>query len=424
MRYFLKYIAMLLPVVLSVCSCSNMLFEDGLKNGDMNVGRTVLVYMAADNNLAPYARKNIEDMKQGEVPDYFDDGSGNVLLVYADITGEEPKLIRLSRDRFGTVTEETLRVYDDQNSCSDSVMSAVLSDAATLFPSQESGLVLWSHGTGWLPEGYYSDPVYSSPDGAAAVPYHIEDPYAHLVKSFGTDDGAEMDIRDLAGALPGHYSFILMDACLMGGVEVAYELRNKCDYFIGSAAEILANGFPYREVVGEIFRGEEGLRNACRLYREHYEDDGATIALVSTRSLGALADACRDVFASERDFIRELDMDSVQGYFRMNRHWFYDLGDFVEQLTETDSSVVGKDSVPVDDAVAERRERMYKVFRDALDEAVVYKDNTDEFVLGGYSQFSIKKFSGLSTYIPNPENPILDEYYRTLAWNKAVMMVE
>ena len=153
MRYFLKYIAMLLPVVLSVCSCSNMLFEDGLKNGDMNVGRTVLVYMAADNNLAPYARKNIEDMKQGEVPDYFDDGSGNVLLVYADITGEEPKLIRLSRDRFGTVTEETLRVYDDQNSCSDSVMSAVLSDAATLFPSQESGLVLWSHGTGWLPEG-------------------------------------------------------------------------------------------------------------------------------------------------------------------------------------------------------------------------------------------------------------------------------
>ena len=369
MRYFLKYIAMLLPVVLSVCSCSNMLFEDGLKNGDMNVGRTVLVYMAADNNLAPYARKNIEDMKQGEVPDYFDDGSGNVLLVYADITGEEPKLIRLSRDRFGTVTEETLRVYDDQNSCSDSVMSAVLSDAATLFPSQESGLVLWSHGTGWLPEGYYSDPVYSSPDGAAAVPYHIEDPYAHLVKSFGTDDGAEMDIRDLAGALPGHYSFILMDACLMGGVEVAYELRNKCDYFIGSAAEILANGFPYREVVGEFFRGEEGLRNACRLYREHYEDDGATIALVSTRSLGALADACRDVFASERDFIRELDMDSVQGYFRMNRHWFYDLGDFVEQLTETDSSVVGKDSVPVDDAVAERRERMYKVFRDALDEA-------------------------------------------------------
>ena len=67
---------------------------------------------------------------------------------------------------------------------------------------------------------------------------------------------------------------------------------------------------------------------------------------------------------------------------------------------------------------------LYEVFRDALDAAVVYKDNTEEFVLGGYSQFSINKFSGLSTYIPNPENPILDEYYRTLAWNKAVMMVE
>lgn len=414
MKGILKHI-MLFSTALLSASCGELLLDSDNGGVDMAVNRTVLVYMAADNNLALYARKNIEDMKQGEVPSYFDEGSGDVLLVYADIDGEEPRLMRLSKDRFGVVTEETLRVYEEWNSCTDSVMSAVLSDAATLFPSRESGLVLWSHGTGWLPEGYYSNPVYSSPDGGAAAPHHIEDPYAHLVKSFGSEDGIEMDIKVLAEALPVHYSFILMDACLMGGVEVAYELRDKCDYFIGSAAEVLANGFPYADVVGEFFRGETGLRNACRLYREHYKDDGATIAMVDTRRLDALAGACRDVFADGRDAIPQLDMDSVQGYYRMNRHWFYDLDDFVRQLTEAGSDAARAGSA---------RNDLYEVFRDALDAAVVYKDNTDDFVLGGYPQFSIKKFSGLSTYIPNPENPILDEYYRTLAWNKAVMMVE
>ena len=148
MRSVLKYVVML-AVLMPAASCGKMEY-DGMS---MDVDRTVLVYMAADNNLASFARKNIEDMKQGEVPSYFDGGSGNVLLVYADIAGEEPRLMRLSKDRFGTVTEETLRVYEEWNSCSDSVMRTVLSDVATLFPSDETGLVLWSHGTGWLPEG-------------------------------------------------------------------------------------------------------------------------------------------------------------------------------------------------------------------------------------------------------------------------------
>ena len=140
---------MLFSTALLSASCGELLLDSDNGGVDMAVNRTVLVYMAADNNLALYARKNIEDMKQGEVPSYFDEGSGDVLLVYADIDGEEPRLMRLSKDRFGVVTEETLRVYEEWNSCTDSVMSAVLSDAATLFPSQESGLVLWSHGTIW-----------------------------------------------------------------------------------------------------------------------------------------------------------------------------------------------------------------------------------------------------------------------------------
>ena len=63
-------------------------------------------------------------------------------------------------------------------------------------------------------------------------------------------------------------------------------------------------------------------------------------------------------------------------------------------------------------------------FSNALESAVVYRLATDNFIIGSTNYFPIKTFSGLSTYVPNPENSVLDEYYKTLAWNKAVMMVE
>ena len=51
-----------------------------------------------------------------------------------------------------------------------------------------------------------------------------------------------IEIADLPGAIPMHLDFIIMDACLMGCVEVAYELRDKCDILIFSPTEILSSG--------------------------------------------------------------------------------------------------------------------------------------------------------------------------------------
>ena len=403
-KVMMRYALLSATAVLLALSAVSCLDNQG--SNDMRIGRTVLIYIAADNNLAPFARQNLEDIKNGGLPQYFDEGSGDVLLVYADIRGETPKLMRLSSGRPGEVYEEVLMEYDqEQDSMSDSVMNAVLSYADALFPSDYRGLVLWSHGTGWLPEGFYSNPVEDS-DGGIVPMQLAEDPFAAYVKSCGSDGSSEMDIRDLAEALPVHYSYILFDACLMGGVEVAYELREKCDYLVASAAEVLAAGFPYDLVVEDIVDGSlPALKSMCDKYYEYYREDGATVAVVDTKALDGLATACREVLGDGgRDSIQLLDMDSLQGYYRLNKHWFYDLEDFMTSISPDE----------------ERTES----FRQALDAAVVYKKATDAFVLGGYVQFDIKTFSGLSTYVPNPENSVLDKYYRTLAWNKAVTMVE
>ncbi len=403
MKGLSRFTVVLLALAMSA-SCANFEFDRS-----MSVGKTVLIYMAADNNLAPYARQNLQAVMEGEVPDYFDEGDGNVLLVYADIDGDVPRLMRLSRDRYGVVNSEILVEYEeDQNSASDSVMNAVLTYAAGLFPSSENGLVLWSHGTGWLPEGYYSKPYSYGEDGLTVPMSVAEDPYASYVKSFGSDSGREMDIRDLAAALPVHYNYIIFDACLMGGVEVAYELREKCDYLVVSAAEVLAEGFPYGEIVGDLMAGNRSsLESVCDKFYMHYENEAATVALIDSRSLDRLASVCRDIISTGgRDRIQNLEMDSLQGYYRYDRHWFYDLDDFISRIAEEDR---------------------LSSFRTVMDDAVLYKRATDEFSLTingrPEMQFLIKTFSGLSTYVPNPENPVLEEYYRTLAWNKAVRMV-
>ena len=55
----------------------------------------------------------------------------------------------------------------------------------------------------------------------------------------------------------------------------------------------------------------------------------------------------------------------------------------------------------------------------ALAECISYKAATPSF-LG----IAIKNYSGLSMYLPGAGDTQLNEFYKTLAWNKATNLVE
>ena len=59
----------------------------------------------------------------------------------------------------------------------------------------------------------------------------------------------------------------------------------------------------------------------------------------------------------------------------------------------------------------------------ALDECISYKNATESF-MGTSSGFEIKVFSGLSMYLPANGSAYLDNFYKTLAWNKATKLVD
>ncbi len=360
-------------------------------SGKGDYKRVVLLYMAANNNLSSFAEYNISELKAGFIPD---EESKDILLVYVHLSGRNPKLVRLFKNSDDIVVEDVVAAYDDQNSANGDVLKAVLNKIKTIFPSKEYGLILWSHATGWLPQGYYNSTFQGT---------YFEDPYKDLVKSFGEDRGVEMEIKELKSSLPYHFNFIIFDCCFMGGIETVYELRNKTDYIVASPTEILANGFPYRDIMSPLFQPKANLQEACRLFYEFYNAQSgvhksATIALYKTENLRQFAIVAKSIFNNHRNSISGLDMSQIQPYFRLNKRWFWDLGDLIEKI-----------ATPVE----------IQTFNVALNNVVVAKWHTEYFI-----DIKIDKFSGLSTYIPNPSNAFLDNFYRGFDWNEDSEMIK
>ncbi len=410
-KFIIRRTALIILCGITLFSCTKI--DDG------GIRRSVLIYMAGNNNLSSNAVKNLEDLKKGFVPEYFDPGKGgDVLLVYYHITNQRPKLLRISKYK-GVVREEIIKEYSEieiNNSCSKASVELVLAYANKLFPAKENGLIFWSHGTGWVPSGFYSNPVYlsSGTDGQHSYTYMptMEDSEAAYVKSFGSEYGQEVEIIDLANALPIKYSFILFDACLMGGVEVAYEFKDKCNYFISSPTEVLSAGFPYSKIMAPIFQPQKSIDYyaLCEEYFNYYKFSNeesmqsATISLVKTSELEQMAKIVKQIMNNGgRENINKLDMSQIQGFFRLNKKWYYDMDDFLYHISTTAD---------------------YTGFNNSFKPVIQYKASTPYFLKNTSSQFEIKKFSGLSIYVPNPENKFLSLFYKTLSWNKAVGMIE
>jgi hypothetical protein len=381
----IHFTALITAIVLIFSACT----KDNA--GEFDYDRVVLLYLAANNNLASYASGNMDAIKTGYLP-YEDDR--NILLVYSHISGSLPVLLRLYKDREGVVHEDVVNNYDQQNSSSSEVLEEVLERIKVIFPAAEYGLILWSHGTGWLPEGYY--------DTKSGLGVFYPDPYADIVKSFGEDSGVEMEIPELAEAIPYHLSFIIFDCCFMGGIETVYELKDKCDYVVASPTEILATGFPYDRIMAPLFEKEADLEEAGDLFYDFYNRQSgvycsATLAIYRTDKLDNLAQACRTVFNNHRTSIAQVNLSAIQEYYRMNKHWFYDLSDFVKQISSSSE---------------------YAKFTAAVDEVVVKKWSTEFFI-----DIKIDSFSGISTYIPVPLDTYLDNFYMRYKWNEASEMI-
>ncbi len=343
---------------------------------------TVLVYMVADNSLSGVVDDNINGIMLGVKDNQVD---GNV-LVYVDQSGNVPQLIKIEKKNDGTVEKNIVKNYNEQNSVSPEVMASVLKDMINRFPAENYGLVLWSHGYGWLP-GTNKTKTIST-------------------RWFGQDENNYMDIPDLVMALQKgpHFRYILFDACFMGSVETAYALKNCTDYLIASPTEVLSAGFPYSDIIPYLMGSNESdYVKAASLYYDYYiEQTGyyrsASIGVTKCNQLEALAAETNKLITTHATALNTFNASSVQYLESYSPHLFYDLGHFVENFTtETERTS----------------------FEKQLGKTVLYSVCTPNIlsVSGSGSHFiPVNHFSGLSIYIPGSYNLTTNAFYHTTEW--------
>ncbi|MBR5499772.1 MAG: hypothetical protein IKV75_06390 [Bacteroidales bacterium] len=391
--------------------------------------KAMLLYSAGYNNLASYLRGDIEELKRGSLPTLRDE---NVVLVYSHFpssgynTPTSPTLIRLSCRKDKSVAVDTLVTFPSESiSASAEQLESVLNYVKETFPAQSYGMVFSSHATGYLPAGFYqnsegdSDNLveWSSIIGRkrTAVPY-VEpeyDPSLPMVKSIGQDQvgvhgdflSYEINLTDFADAIPMYLDYILFDACLMGGIEVAYELKDKVGKVGFSQTEVLADGFCYESLTTHLFSDAgPDLEGVCIDYFNQYENQegvyqSATISLIDCTQLGPLAEECSILFSKYPEELSKVDHNNVQRFYRSGKHWFYDL-----------------ESILVNAGINEEE---LNILHEALDACVIYKAHTPMFM----SDFEIHTFCGFSMYLPSHGSENLNTFYRTLKWNQDTGLV-
>ena len=380
----LRFLQFLVSLQFVYSSCSDN-YTKGLLHE-----RTVIVYMIADNNLDCFSVEDINEMEKG-----WDIKQNGNLIVYLDraegANPAHPVVYKIRNDTSQNIVSDIIMIYPEQNSADKTVMNKVLKDIIHEYPAHSYGLVLWSHGSAWVPKGTSLDPFKTERS-------QIKPNIAPLTKAFGKDKSDEIDITELKSSLPVLFDFIIFDACYMGSIEVVYELRKKTKFIISSSTEIISTGYPYESIVPLLF---ETSINYCAIADSFFTAynklenafQSATVSVVNTDELNALAKCVSQIMADTANF-NLLDIYEIQQFTRSQNGFLFDLSDFIFRLTINDSFA---DS-----------------FMKTLSKTVIHKASTD-YIL---DQLEISRFSGLSIFIPYKEKSNFIDFYMNYEWFK------
>lgn len=394
--------------MLALVSCERDAIEKRPEPGPVPnpYNNVVIIFQAGYNDLSGALATNIDfNLREARLPDA---NSSNAILIFSHcakyepshdsqdpgyirsadyITPTEPVLIRAYSQK-GSVVLDTIQNYSaDFDAVIPENMTTILNDIATLFPADHYGMVYSSHGTGWLPaQNYRTRSVGAS--------FHEK-----------TENIIETDICQFIKAIPMHLDYMIFDACYMGSVEVAYQMRNCCDRIVASVTEMPSKGIDYTLLPQRLLGSKvPDLEQVCRDFMSNTSIGGA-IALYDCSALDSLAIEVQHLIMKNRartDSLRTYDRKraQVQHYSNVKVYdYFYDLRDIFSKAGIEDLSALDK----------------------ALKKVVVYEDHTKAFK---YSSIYLDDCHGISMNLPHPSDSTVNAYYRTLDFNKATNWVE
>lgn len=334
------------------------------------IDKVLLVYLAGDNSLSGESYEKQKAIQRG-----WDGNPNTRILVYHDASDAPAKLIEIVKDNKTRIINK----YSEENSADPLVFQRVIVEAKALYPQAVFNLLVFSHASGWLPQGGLTAPK--------SMP---------TTKTVLEDKGNTMTLIDFAEAIPDHaFDCIVFEACFMTGIEVVYQLRNKAHYIIGSSAEIISPGFTYLypyHINKFFYNIQEFMTKSFDYFNNQIGwMRSATFSIIETDKLEALAKYVK----ANCDFTRPIAMEKIQYFDRNNYRLFADFENYHTLLLEKE----------------EQRSELIAL----VDSCVIWKATTPNF-MQGYSGFKIAAHSGMTAFIMQEKYSELNAEYRSLDW--------
>ena len=250
---------LLIPLVMALIAVS-MAMPYTLWAAEPQREWTVMVYMAADNDLEPQALLDIEEMEQV--------GSTHSVAVVAmvdrspqDFEDRVPpardyprwdgtRVFYIVKHPGKGIGSKLLADLGEVNTGDPKTLTSFIRFAAEKFPAKRYMLILWDHG---------------STTSAVAI-------------DFSSRDGlTPREVRRAIEVSGVTFEIIGFDACLMASIENAYELRNLARYMVASEENIPGPGWPYAYVLSRLAKNpgapaEELVKGFVEDYYRWYQE--------------------------------------------------------------------------------------------------------------------------------------------------------
>ncbi len=392
---------------------------------------TLLVYMAANNDLAPFASKNLQQMQK-----IGSTASINVVVNYNYQHKTEKRseiyFIEKSRQLF---LKNCSSPTDSLDAGNPQTLIEFCNYAITHYPAEHYALIFWNHGTGILEPTTHnrasylqlfsfkaSYTHYAPKINNHALPIRIE---SHSTKAICFDDtsGNFLTEQDLTHALESiiatslHKPFDLIgfDACLMAMVEIATCLKPFATYLVASQEVELGWGWNYELLLKPFNTGTISPKvfgiHIVNAYAKIYDSiDEYSLSLIDLQhveklksNISLVAQLCNKLLCckNKKDFRNIIHLSRNKHFCtHFDEPSFIDLAHFYQNILLHSNNYTPHDH---------RTENLWKQLLEAIKEGLALIATC---VLHNKTGKKATKAHGLSIYFP--ENSIHYSYFDSI----------
>jgi len=128
--------------------------------------------------------------------------------------------------------------------------------------------------------------------------------------------------------------YILFDACYMGNVETAYELKDVTNYLISSSSEIMSYGLPYKTLWNYLCSATPSYSSIVSTSISFYNATDVpylNLAAIDCRQMDKLAAVMKEI-NNQYTLDSSVPLDSIQPLDGFSPHLFFDLTTYVDSL--------------------------------------------------------------------------------------------